>query len=548
MPSTLYFNGTILTMDAQNSSPEAVLTAGDRIQAVGSEADLRARMPSDVQEHNLQGRTLMPAFIDPHGHFPDPGFIRLFRVDLSPPPLGDCTQMAQALDRLREKADATPEGEWVMGVSFDNTSILEHRMPTRAELDDVSLRHPIWVIHASGHNGAANSVALERRGINRQTPDPEGGRFGRDPDTGALTGLIEGLSAMGEMGDTDFLINRERFWQGFDACRDEYLAHGVTYAQNAWTSQAMLDHFASLPEDQDPGIDIELLPIASLEPKLSTHWIGANWPGNPHFTLGPRKLFTDGAFQLQTAYLSAPYYRPIDSDHPCGMVYTSQQQLDADVRKLHEKGLQIHCHCNGDAGAEMFIDAVEKALQAHTRADHRHTIIHGQALRDDQLRRMAQLGLTVSFFPAHVYFWGDRHFDTFLGPERSARISPAASAEKFGVRYTIHNDASVTPTRPIHLAHCAVNRKTASGRMLGEGQKISVLSALRAQTIDAAWQVFKEDQRGSIEPGKVADFAILSRNPLHAPDHLTDTRVLETIRNGQIVFSALPTEQEVEHT
>ncbi|WP_226689508.1 amidohydrolase [Ruegeria arenilitoris] len=548
MPSTLYFNGTILTMDAQNSSPEAVLTAGDRIQAVGSEADLRARMPSDVQEHNLQGRTLIPAFIDPHGHFPDPGFIRLFRVDLSPPPLGDCTQMAQALDRLREKADATPEGEWVMGVSFDNTSILEHRMPTRAELDDVSLRHPIWVIHASGHNGVANSVALERRGINRQTPDPEGGRFGRDPDTGALTGLIEGLSAMGEMGDTDFLINRERFWQGFDACRDEYLAHGVTYAQNAWTSQAMLDHFASLPADQDPGIDIELLPIASLEPKLSTHWIGANWPGNPHFTLGPRKLFTDGAFQLQTAYLSAPYYRPIDSDHPCGMVYTSQQQLDADVRKLHEKGLQIHCHCNGDAGAEMFIDAVEKALQAHTRADHRHTIIHGQALRDDQLRRMAQLGLTVSFFPAHVYFWGDRHFDTFLGPERSARISPAASAEKFGVRYTIHNDASVTPTRPIHLAHCAVNRKTASGRMLGEGQKISVLSALRAQTIDAAWQVFKEDQRGSIEPGKVADFAILSRNPLHAPDHLTDTRVLETIRNGQIVFSALPTEQEVEHT
>ncbi|WP_170505881.1 amidohydrolase [Ruegeria arenilitoris] len=548
MPSTLYFNGTILTMDAQNSSPEAVLTAGDRIQAVGSEADLRARMPSDVQEHNLQGRTLIPAFIDPHGHFPDPGFIRLFRVDLSPPPLGDCTQMAQALDRLREKADATPEGEWVMGVSFDNTSILEHRMPTRAELDDISLRHPIWVIHASGHNGAANSVALERRGINRQTPDPEGGRFGRDPDTGALTGLIEGLSAMGEMGDTDFLINRERFWQGFDACRDEYLAHGVTYAQNAWTSQAMLDHFASLPADQDPGIDIELLPIARLEPELSTHWIGANWPGNPHFTLGPRKLFTDGAFQLQTAYLSAPYYRPIDSDHPCGMVYTSQQQLDADVRKLHEKGLQIHCHCNGDAGAEMFIDAVEKALQAHTRADHRHTIIHGQALRDDQLRRMAQLGLTVSFFPAHVYFWGDRHFDTFLGPERSARISPAASAEKFGVRYTIHNDASVTPTRPIHLAHCAVNRKTASGRMLGEDQKISVLSALRAQTIDAAWQVFKEDQRGSIEPGKVADFTILSRNPLHAPDHLTDTRVLETIRNGQIVFSALPTEQEVEHT
>ncbi|WP_108859856.1 amidohydrolase [Ruegeria sp. Alg231-54] len=548
MPSTLFFNGTILTMDAQNSSPEAVLTEGDRIKDVGTEADLRACMPADTQERNLRGRTLMPAFIDPHGHFPDPGFIRLFRVDLSSPPLGDCRTMAQALDRLWEKANTTPEGEWIMGVSIDNTSILEGRMPTRAELDDVSQRHPIWVIHASGHNGVANSLALERRGVTRHTPDPEGGRFGRDPETGALTGLIEGLSAMGEMGDTDFLIDRERFWQGFDACRNEYLTHGVTYAQNAWTSQTMLDHFASLPADQDPGIDIELLPVGSLEPELSTQWIGTNWPSNPHFTLGPRKLFTDGAFQLQTAYLTAPYFKPADPEHPRGMTYTSQEQLDADVSKLHSKGLQIHCHCNGDAGAEMFIGAVEKVLRAYPRKDHRHTIIHGQALRDDQLERMAQLGLTVSFFPAHVYFWGDRHYDTFLGPERSERISPAASAERFGVRYTIHNDASVTPTRPIHLAHCAVNRKTSSGRVLGEDQKINVLSALRAQTIDAAWQVFKEDRRGSIETGKVADFVVLSRNPLHDPNRLKDTQVLETIRAGQSVFAATHAKKEIEHT
>lgn len=547
MPSTLYFNGTILTMDAQNSSPEAVLTDGNRIQAVGAEAELRARMPSDAHEHDLKGRTLMPAFIDPHGHFPDPGFVRLFRVDLSSPPLGDCRDMSQALDRLHEKASATPEGEWVMGVSFDNTSILEGRMPTRAELDGVSQRHPIWVIHSSGHNGVANSLALERRGITRETPDPEGGRYGRDPETGALTGLMEGLSAMGEMGDTDFLIDRDRFWRGFDACRSEYLAHGVTYAQNAWASQPMLDHFASLPADQDPGIDIELLPVGNLEPELSSRWIGTSWPGNPHFSLGPRKLFTDGAFQLQTAYLSAPYFKPASPDNPCGMTYTSQEQLVADVEKLHSQGLQIHCHCNGDAGAEMFIDAVEKALVAHPRQDHRHTIIHGQVLRDDQLERMARLGLTVSFFPAHVFFWGDRHYDTFLGPERAERISPAASAERYGVRYTIHNDASVTPTRPIHLAHCAVNRKSASGRVLGEDQKISVISALRAQTIEAAWQVFKEDQRGSIEPGKIADFVVLSRNPLHDPDRLSDTVVLETIRYGERVFSAVCTEQEFEH-
>lgn len=531
MQATLYFNGTILTMDAANSQPEAVLTVGQTIRAVGSEAALRAQMSKGTRLHDLKGQTLIPAFIDPHGHFPDPGFIALYRVDLSSPPRGDCPDMAMALERLRAKADKTPKGEWVMGVLFDNTAIAEGRMPTRAELDGVSTDHPVWVLHASGHNGVANSAALARRGISQDRPDPLGGRFGRTDD-GALTGLIEGLSAMGEMGDTDFLIDRNRFWAGFAACRDEYLAHGVTYAQNAWTSRVMLEHFASLGPDQDPGIDLLLLPIGELEPRLLET---LDWPGNPHFTLGPRKLFTDGAFQLQTAYLSEPYHRPIDPKHPRGMPYVAGAEHRREVKKLHDLGHQIHCHCNGDAGADMFIDAVAAALDDNPRKDHRHTIIHGQTLRDDQLERMAELGMTVSFFSAHIHFWGDRHHSTFLGPERASRLSPAASAERFGVRYTLHNDASVTPTRPLHLAHCAVNRTTSSGRVLGESQKISALSAMRAQTIDAAWQVFQEDRRGSIEPGKVADLAVLSGNPIAASENLLDLKVKMTVRHGEVV-------------
>ncbi|NRP12041.1 MULTISPECIES: amidohydrolase [unclassified Aliiroseovarius] len=534
MTSTLYFNGPILTMDAHNTMPEAVLTEGQTILAVGSEAELRAVMPKDSLMHDLDGCTMIPAFIDPHGHFPDPGFIKLFRVNLAAPPRGDCTDIASALTLLSQKATQTPAGEWVMGVSLDNTAIAEGRLPTRDELDQVSTAHPIWVIHASGHNGSANSLALQMQGIDRHTPDPLGGRFGRDPDTGELTGLIEGISAMGEMGNTDFLIDRDRFWQGFNATRDEYLTHGVTYAQNAWATREMLDHFASLPANEDPGFDLMLLPIGELEPALTTGADAISWPGNPHFTLGPRKLFTDGAFQLQTAYLSAPYHKPHDPAHPCGMPYVSEEDHRAQVKKLHDLGYQIHCHCNGDAGAEMFINAVEEALRGAPRADHRHTIIHGQTLRDDQLQRMAKLGITVSFFSAHIHFWGDLHHDTLLGPDRAARISPTASAEKFGVRYTIHNDASVTPTRPIHLAHCAVNRMTSGGRVLGEEQKIGVMSALRAQTIDAAWQVFQEDSRGSIETGKLADFAILSRNPLETPERLVETKVSTTIRRGMI--------------
>ena len=537
---TIYFNGTILTMDDATPRAEAVLTEGEHILAVGPLSELEALAGPAADWVDLAGRTMLPAFIDPHGHFPDPGFIALFRVDLAAPPRGDCTDMATALDRLRARAAQTPPGEWVMGVLFDNTAVAERRMPTRAELDSVSTDHPVWVIHASGHNGTANSAALQQQGITRDTPDPVGGRFGRDPDTGALTGLIEGISAMGAMGDTEFLIDRTRFWQGFDACRDEYLAHGVTFAQNAWATREMLDHFASLPPGRDPGIDILLLPIGELEPALSEGPDALHWPETPYFTLGPRKLFTDGAFQLQTAYLSAPYHRPANPDAPCGMPYTEREVLFAEVAKLHRAGFQIHCHCNGDAGSEMFIDAVEAALRAHPRDDHRHTVIHGQVLRPDQMQRMARLGMTVSFFSAHIHFWGDQHRQSFLGPERAARISPAATAGRLGLRYTIHNDASVTPTRPLHLAHCAINRRTASGQLLGEDERISPLAALRAQTIDAAWQVFQEARRGSITLGKLADFVLLRDNPLEHPDNIARNQVLATIRRGRCAYSRMP--------
>ncbi len=533
MTATLYFNGTILTMDTANLQPEAVLTVGETIRAVGDEASLREMMPQDTYLYDLKGQTLIPAFIDPHGHFPDSGFIDLFRVNLASPPRGDCIDMTMALDRLHAKAANTPKGEWVMGVLFDNTGIAEGRMPTREELDSVSTDHPIWVLHASGHNGVANSLALAQNGVSGDTPDPLSGRFERSDD-GELTGLIEGLSAMGKMGDTNFLIDREKFWAGFAACRDEYLAHGVTYAQNAWTSRVMLEHFASIGCDKDPGIDLMLLPIGELEPNLSDT---LDWPDNPHFTLGPRKLFTDGAFQLQTAYLSQPYHQPINPKYPCGMPYVSKEKHRSEVKKLHDLGHQIHCHCNGDAGADMFIDAVAAALLDNPRKDHRHTIIHGQTLRDDQLEKMAELGISVSFFSAHIHFWGDWHYSTFLGEKRANRLSPAGSAERFRIKYTLHNDASVTPTRPLHLAHCAVNRTTSGGRVLGEAQRISVQSALRAQTIDAAWQVFQEDIRGSIEQGKIADLVMLSENPIENPNRLTEIKVIKTIRKGQALGS-----------
>lgn len=535
--SCLFFNGTIITLDEHNSTVEAVGICDDKIVATGSYRDVLDQLPDNCAKRDLNGQTLIPAFIDPHGHFPDSGFVANFRADLSAPPHGNCKSLDDVFARLADKAAQTPKGEWVMGAAFDETAMEEGRMPTRDELDRVSKDHPVWVIHSSGHCGVANSAALSHQNIVEETPDPLGGRYFRD-ENGRLTGYMEGLAAMGEMADTHFLITPEKFAVGFKSSLEEYLSHGVTLAQNSWTAKPLLKLFEEFAEKDDPGIDLILLPVSEDEPEISRSGIVATWPKSRHITLGPRKLLTDGSFLMRTAYLTEPYFTGKDGATPdSGLPYMEREELFSEVRKLHDLGFQIHTHCNGDAACDMYLDAIDNALQGNPRKDHRHTVIHGQVMRKDQLKRCSSLGVTVSFFPAHVFYWGDKHYSEFLGPERSQDISPAHWAEQAGVRFTIHNDAAVTPTRPLHLIHTAVTRKTLSGRILGQHQRISVQSALRAHTIDAAWQVFQENERGSVEAGKLADLVILDQNPMDAPDAIDQISVVETIRRGKTVWS-----------
>ena len=532
----IFTNGTIFTMDSQNPIVEAVGVKDGLIKCAGSLDQVCSVMPDNSVTVDLELQTMLPSFIDPHGHFPDTGFIELFRADLTSPPRGKCNCLDEIFSQLREKAVQTPKGEWVMGAGLDETALVEGRLPIRDELDEISTDHPIWVIHASGHCGIANSLALERQGIFDDTPDPSGGRYWRD-ENGRANGYMEGLSAMGDMANTHFLIGKKEFAESFEVTVQEYLSEGVTLAQNSWTAKPLLELFKDFAEMNDPGIDLVLLPISEDEPELSKNGLAAQWPASKHITLGPRKILTDGSFLMRTAFLSEAYYtganeRPSDY----GLSYVERDTLFAEVKKLHDMGFQIHSHCNGDASGDMFLDAVETALAYNPRKDHRHTLIHGQLMRKDQLTRCAELGVTISFFPAHIYYWGDKHYSEILGPERSQNISPARWAEEAGVRFTIHNDAAVTPTKPLHLIHTAVNRKTLSGRTLGEAQRISVETALRAHTIDAAWQVFQETERGSLEVGKIADFVFLNKNPIEFSDTIDEIKVNETYRSGKIVW------------
>lgn len=540
MTQTIFHGGPILTVDAADRVVEAVLVDGGRIAATGSLAEVSAQASPGAVRRDLAGRTMIPAFIDPHGHFPDSGFLRLFRADLSAPPIGDCDTLAEVFARLRAKAAETPPGEWVIGAMLEPNALAEGRFPTRDELDAVSVRHPVWVVHFTGHAGAGNSLALAARGIDETTPDPVGGQFGRD-GAGRLDGLLRGMAAMGELGDTEFQIDYLRFAAAVADAEREYLSHGVTMAQNAWATEPLLRHFARLAAEAPPGIDLVVLPAGYLEPRLSAGALGISVPPGGPVRLGPRKLFGDGSFHIQTACITEPYHHPLNGEpgYRCE-VHITVEGMAEKIGALHDAGHQVHVHCNGDATADVLLDAFERVLARTPRADHRHTLIHAQVLREDQLDRIAALGLSISFFPAHLHYWGDFHRDITFGPERVHRMCPTRSAAARGIRFTIHNDAQVTPTRPLHLMWCAVNRVSTTGFVAGPDQALTPAETLRAHTIDAAWQVFAEAERGSIEPGKRADLAILSANPLDRPATIREIAVEETIRGGHTAHRSTP--------
>ena len=255
--------------------------------------------------------------------------------------------------------------------------------------------------------------------------------------------------------------------------------------------------------------------------------------------IGAVKIVADGSIQGYTGYLSEPYHVPPGDDPSYrGYPRVPREQLVADVERLHAAGWQIAIHGNGDASIDDILAAFEAAQRKHPREDTRHVVIHAQMAREDQLDRMKALGVIPSFFALHVYYWGDRHRDIFMGPTRAARMSPSRSAVDRGMHFTIHCDSPVVPMEPLRLVWAAVNRRSASGAAIGPDQRITPMQALRAVTIEAAYQHFEDDVKGSLEPGKLADLVILSRSPLEDPERIDTIRVLETVVGGETVWRA----------
>ena len=533
--SQVWLNGTILTMDDSQPSAEAVLVRGDRIVALGSRTDIEALIDAETVIHDLAGTTMLPGLVDAHSHFPASG-MALFLADLRSPPVGLVETIPQLLERVSSQVQKTPAGEWVGGYGYDQLMLSEKRHPSLQELDAIAPNHPVFLMHVSGHMGVANSAAFKLVGFDQLQEDPAGGHIHRNSD-GTINGLVEENAALAFQKPA-LDLSLMQFVAMVDFARNEYLSNGVTTAQASNASRQYVQGLTlamglnKIPQRLVVFPDYDSLGLELIEGQIKVAELASE---QRH--IGAIKLIADGSIQGFTGYLTHPYHSPYKGDAQyLGYPRIPLDELKNKVLNIAQAGFQAVIHGNGDASIDDILDAIDYVQNTLGQQVERTILIHAQMARPDQLQRMQALDVTPSFFVAHTYYWGDQHRDVLIGSERAKHISPLRSAENIGLRFSTHLDTPIVPMQPLLSAWSSVNRLTASGATLGEDERIGVTRALKAITLDAAWQVHMDHEIGSISVGKYADFTLLADNPLLHPEKLKDIQIIETIIGGVSYF------------
>lgn len=535
---SIYSGGSIITVNDAQPTAEAVAVKDGKILAVGALAGIQNRYQGAATELvDLAGNTLLPGFVDSHGHAYMVG-LQASTANLLPPPDGmgrDIASLQQLLtDWAQAHQAAVNKVGWIAGFGYDDSQLTEQRHPTRDDLDKVSTDLPVLIIHQSGHLGVANSKALEMAGVTAATKNPEGGVFRRRAGSQEPNGVLEEYAFF-------YLISK--LAANFDDDVNDVLVEegakllasfGYTTGQEG---RAMSAGLAAIRRAADAGklpIDIvaypDILEVENPDPSSSYH---------NRFRVGGVKLTIDGSPQGKTAWLTEPYYVPPegqDKDYR-GYAAIDEKTTNDAVEKAFANGWQILVHANGDAASDRFIKAVRRAKEKYPDVDNRPVTIHGQVLREDQVDQMQQLDIFPSLFPMHTFYWGDWHRDSVLGPQRAENISPTGWVLSRGMKFGTHHDAPVALPDSMRVLSATVTRKTRSGRVLGPEHRVPVATALKAMTLWPAWQHFEEERKGSIEVGKLADFVILSENPLTIDeDKIADIKVLETIKENRSIY------------
>jgi len=553
---TIYTGGDILTMRGSAAEyAESLAVKDGKILFVGLAADAKKHTGPSTTTFDLAGKTLLPGFIDTHGH------MVYFGKNLVDANLFGTADIPDLVRRMKKQAERTPADGWIVGFGYQARAMKEGRPPTVEELDTVSTDRPVMIVDSSGHLGAGNSVVFARAGITADTPDPKGGTFARKANGKSLLGPMEetALNAVrserppftGKLAD-EAIIGAAKVWasHGHTTAQEGGLGLGnddIGIVVNAIDKRLMpIDLYVAAKDSAVDDTITAAYTVASQynpKPNGTREKLLADRPDLDkryinRVRLGGIKFWLDGS--VDTAWFTQPY-----TTNPAGKTgaYSGYRQipdelLDAAFDRYWPTNMQIHMHMNGDAAADQALAAIAKAVKKHGMRDHRPVFVHASWLRPDQIEKMKQYGAVPSFLPSGIIPGGDAVVKLW-GPERSSAAMAARTFLRAGLPFTFSHDAPVSPIPSVlALVDAGVNRRTASCAVVGPDERISPYDALRAVTATAAYQIKEEQSKGTLEAGKLADLVILEKNPLKVdPLTIKDIQVLQTIKEGRTVYA-----------
>ena len=504
---TIYYNGDFITLE--NNNIDAILVEDGVIKKAGNKEEVFNYKDNNTKLVDLNGKTMMPSFIDAHSHFS--GVANNF----SKISLDNCNNFKEIQEKLLDykKKNNISDNKWIVVSSYDHNTLQEKKHPTQEMLDEVLPNNPIVLQHQSGHMGVFNSKALEVLNIHS--------------------------SENGYMEENDFLDNLKKvpmpsideLLENYNKAQDEYLSYGITTIQDGMAYTSMIPIYKELINKNKLKLDLVCFIEINNKDIFFTSFPNSIKKCYNNFKIGGYKIFLDGSPQGKTAWMRTPY---LNSNNYFGVSTMSDEQVINSIKISKDTNMQLLAHCNGDKAAEQFIKCIGKCENGIGKI--RPVMIHAQLLDLDQIPDVKKYNIIPSFFVSHVFYWGDVHINNF-GYERASSISPANSALKDNILFTFHQDAPVIKPNMFETIWCAVTRKTRSGITLGDYEKISVIDAIKAVTINSAYQYFEENNKGSIKEGKYADLIIIDKNPLKVDmDEIRNIKVLETIKRGITLY------------
>lgn len=524
-------NGEVITVDSNFSIKQAVAVWKDKIVEVGSNQDMEEWIGPDTFVLDLEGKSLLPGFIDAHLHMDE---YALNKININ---VNGVRSIKNMIAELKKKAVVTPKGRWIRGWGYNDFIMEEKRMPTCWELDEISTEHPIYITRVCTHVVAANSYALQLAGIDEHTEAPNGGEIVRE--NGIPNGILKESARIVMLNMDEY--SEQEFTKAIKMVQDEYLQSGITSVHDMGSKNKQ--HMIMLQKmAKNPDFKIRMYATVAtfdnssyaIDTMLNAGIL--NELGDKKFKIGPSKLFLDGTVGNYTAAMRDGYFQKED-EH--GIAYLSQDAINQMMARAHLAGNQISAHAIGDAAIEMMINCIEYVKNLDHREDTRHRIEHATILKPDFIQRMRDLAIVVVVNPAFFYDFGDDYIEKL--EEQSKHMFPVKSLLENGIKVAGGSDNPVTDFSPLFGIHGLVNRETKNGSIIAPNQKVSLEEAIKIFTINGAYASFEENIKGSIEKGKLADLVVLDQSILNWDlESIKDIKVDMTIIDGKAVFQKSP--------